>query len=81
MKFKQWLEDTTVAGSTIGSNDNDPGDNGLRRVSIRKDDVPNSKIADSLFLGNGRRSRKFFGKGQRSENKQKQKIRFSVFTK
>lgn len=71
MKFKQWFEDAMGAGDKLGPNDNDPGDNGLRRVQIRQDTVPNSERADRLFLG----------KGRRSENKRKTQIRFSMSSK
>jgi hypothetical protein len=71
MKFKQWFEDAMGAGDKLGPNDNDPGENGLRRMAFRKDDVPHSERADRLFLG----------KGRRSENKRKTQIRFSMSSK
>lgn len=58
MKFKKWLEDTTMTGQASIP---DPIDNGLSRAQVIKTDVPESDKADELF-GHKKKKKKVFRK-------------------
>jgi hypothetical protein len=55
--FKQWLEDTTSSMGAYG-NEEDPDERGLKRIGHLNRPVPDSEMADKLFLGNKKFLRK-----------------------
>lgn len=60
MRFKQWIEDTTVSGDQYG-NDPSPDDRGLVRQQYLTKAVPDSEMANKLF------GVKYMGTGQSFE--------------